>query len=99
MTARGIGALRDWRRRREHKRCAEVRRHIHELVDGELPAWRRRRLERHVLRCLACCAGADELRELKAAIARVGGRPDPVVRARLLALVEDVRAGRVGADG
>lgn len=35
---------------------------------GELDGWRRRRLERHLAACAACCAYADELRAVTAVV-------------------------------
>lgn len=85
--------------RRQARLCLRTAEHIQEIVDGELPSSRtRRRLERHVDACTRCGARAETIRQLKVAIARVGGTPDPVARERLVGLLGDLKAGRVPAD-
>lgn len=92
----GIGT---WQQRRRARLCEEAARRIQELVDGEVPSGsERRRLERHVESCAPCGAGAETIRELKEAIARVGSRTDPQVKARLVELLAGLREGRVPPD-
>ena len=82
-------------KRRRAQRCAEAAARLQELVDGEIPSEAERaELQRHVEECPPCGAGADTIRELKEAIARVGSRPDPAVRARLGELMGARREGR-----
>lgn len=86
-----------WRKRRSQRICQDAQRRIQEIVDGEVPSPReRQRLERHIGECPPCGAEAGTVRELKQAISRVGARPDPAVQARLAALVDDIRCGRLG---
>lgn len=90
-----MSLLTHWRMRRDERLCREAHHRIDEIIDAEIPAGRkRRRLEGHIDACLACGADAGTLRELKDAVARVGRKPDPVVRARILELVDEIRAGR-----
>lgn len=87
-----------WALHRQDRLCRRTAEHIQEIVDGELPLSRaRRRLERHAGACTRCGASAESIRQLKAAIARVGGSSDPVVRERLVGLLGDLRAGRAPA--
>lgn len=87
--------MRWWSRRQERRHaelCAMTAAKIDELVDGEVPGGRRRRLlQAHLDVCVRCGASAETVRELKAAVARVSGTPDPEVRERLLALAADIR--------
>lgn len=90
---RVLQRLRWWR---EGKRCAEARDRIHELIDAEMPAGRKReRIAEHLDSCVACGATADEIRALKDAVARVGHDPDPQVKARLTQIVDEIRKGEV----
>ncbi len=94
-----IGVLRRLRERRAEKVCEEARRRIQEVVDGEVPAEReRRRLERHVEECAPCGAEASTIREIKDALARVGGEPDANVKERLTELLDEIRSGTVDAE-
>lgn len=90
---RVLQRLRWWR---EEKRCAEARDRIHELIDAEMPAGRKReRIAAHLDSCVACGATADEIRALKDAVSRVGRDPDPQVKARLSQIVDEIRKGEV----
>lgn len=94
-----MSVLDRWRMHRERRLCIEAHRRIDEIIDAEVPAGRKRRqLERHVDACLACGADAGTLRQLKEAVGRVGARPDPEVKARILDLVDEIRAGRIARD-
>lgn len=90
---RVLERLRRWR---EGRRCAEARDRIHEVLDAEMPAGRKReRIAEHLESCVACGASADEIRALKDAVARVGRDPDPQVKARLTRIVDEIRSGEV----
>ena len=87
-----------WRMRRERRLCFEVHHRIDAIIDAEIPAGRKREdLEHHIDACLACGADAAKLRELKEAVARVGNEPDREVKSTILALVDEIRSGRVSA--
>lgn len=65
-----------------HRTCARVQRRLPRFVEGDLPAWRRRLVQRHLDRCDACAserarqeAVAEGLRELADASPRA--EPDP----------------------
>lgn len=89
-----------WRDHREARLCTETHRRIEEIVDAEIPDGRKRaQLERHVEVCVPCGGSAASLRELKGAIARVGREPDAAVKARLVVLVDGIRAGAVEPEG
>jgi hypothetical protein len=55
-------------------RCALLKRWLPEYLDGELPAFRRRRLEAHVEACSAC---RQELAALKEVVAALKATPVP----------------------
>lgn len=66
-----------WRRRKDEQLCAQTGERIQEIVDGEVPPGRGRdELIRHLEACARCRQGAESVRELKRAIARVGSAPD-----------------------
>ncbi|HVM40903.1 MAG TPA: zf-HC2 domain-containing protein [Acidimicrobiia bacterium] len=97
MRLPGLAAYRRWRRRRI---CMAAHERMQELVDGELPEGRQRRvLEEHVERCAPCGTDAGELQALKEAIRRVGSEPDPAVKARLVAFLDEVRGGSAPREG
>jgi anti-sigma factor RsiW len=57
---------------------------IQEIVDGEIgPGRAEKILEKHLEACRSCNSEADAIRELKDAIARVGGKADPDLVASL----------------
>lgn len=61
-----------WRRRRDMVVCARTGERLQEIVDGEIELTRATRvLLNHLAACERCGAAAAQLRELKAAIARV----------------------------
>ena len=72
---------------------------LHALVDGELDAANALRCEAHVARCPACAAELDELRALRAVLARDGiaRRAPEHLRARILASLAAEQAGRAPA--
>lgn len=73
-----------WRRRKDEQLCAQTGERIQEIVDGELPPGRGRdELIRHLEACVRCQQGAESIRELKRAIARVGSAPDEELLRRL----------------
>lgn len=89
-----------WRERRRRRVCEAAHQRMQEIVDGEVPDARERRvLESHLRECLPCGEEAGEFRELKAAIARVGTEPDHAVRERVAGFLEQVRRGELdGSD-
>lgn len=73
-----------WRRRRDEELCAQTGERIQEIVDGELlPGEGRDELVRHLEACVRCRQGAESIRELKEAVARVGSAPDEELLRRL----------------
>lgn len=79
-----IRGTKAWRGEQDRRLCARARERVNEIVDGEVPdAREREELERHLDACTRCGATASEIRELKAAIARVGRTDDPMVVGRL----------------
>jgi anti-sigma factor RsiW len=67
-----------WKRRREGILCAKTIDKLQEIVDGEIgPGRAEAVLKKHLDACQSCNAEADVIRELKAAIARVGAEADP----------------------
>lgn len=82
--ARFIPWTRNWRAHRDMTLCNETRDRVQELVDGEvLHPTERARLVQHLEACVRCGAEADEIRQLKEAIARVGSDADAAVVGRL----------------
>lgn len=78
-----------WRRRRDRELCMQTGERIQEIVDGELPPGRaKEELERHLEACERCQGGAETIRELKRAIARVGSGADEELVARLQATAD-----------
>ena len=56
--------------------CAEVQRHLPDLVRDELPRLRRRLVERHLRRCVDCAAERDRQEQVIAGLAVLSGQPD-----------------------
>jgi anti-sigma factor RsiW len=56
--------------------CARVQRRLPRLVEGELPAWRRRLVLRHVARCDACAAELGRQQSLADGLRELGDAPD-----------------------
>lgn len=93
-----------WRRRKDEQLCAQTGDRIQEIVDGELPPGRGRgELIRHLEACARCQQGAESVRELKQAIARVGSAPDEELLDRLretaTRLCEEGEQGFSDAEG
>lgn len=62
--------------------CERVRARLPRLVDGTLPGWRRRLVERHVARCEGCAAELERQRAVGEGLRHLGEvsagtRPDP----------------------
>lgn len=74
---RYVPGTRSWRFRRDKELCRQTGERIQEIVDGELaPGPGRDELLRHLEACERCQQGAESVRELKRAIARVGSMED-----------------------
>jgi len=89
------------RAEQDRRLCARARERVNEIVDGEVPdAREREELSRHLDACTRCGAGASEIRELKAAIARVGRSEDPQVVGRLRDFAQRLCEGTIepGSD-
>lgn len=102
--ARYIPGTRAWRERRDERLCMETAERIQQIVDGQLPpSAATRTLMRHLEACARCSREEEVFRELKAAIARVGGTGDDQIVERLhdLAqrLCDEESTGLLGPDG
>jgi anti-sigma factor (TIGR02949 family) len=75
--------------------CAEAVKQLWEYLDGELSDDSRAAVEEHLGFCRQCCGEAEFATELRAFLARQAAEEMPSdVRARLLATLDDLDAGR-----
>ncbi len=59
-------------------RCDRVQEQLPRLVDGTLPSWRRRLVERHVARCDECSAELERQRVVAAGLGELRAHEDSV---------------------